>query len=59
MRWPGAGGVNSLDFTGWWRSDYESWFQDCRFYDSISGIQGGAILASKDSESFALIKEGP
>jgi hypothetical protein len=57
MKWPGATGADSLDFTGWWRSDYEAHLQDCRFYD-VPNV-GPSILVSKDGESFAVIKETP
>jgi hypothetical protein len=54
MHWPGSG-ANTLDFTGWWRSDYEHALQDCRFYD-VPGF-GPGILTVKDGESFALVAE--
>jgi hypothetical protein len=54
MRWPGSG-ASTLDFTGWWRSDYEHALQDCRFYD-VPGFASG-ILTVKDGESFALVGE--
>jgi hypothetical protein len=54
MYWPGSG-ASTLDFTGWWRSDYEAHLQDCRFYD-VPGFASG-ILTVKDGESFALVGE--
>lgn len=62
-RWPGGPSGSPdptlLNFTGFWRSDYDSWLQDCRIYDLVLPGQGTTerpyLLVSKDTESFALV----
>jgi hypothetical protein len=62
-RWPGGSSGSPdptlLNFTGYWRTHYDSWLHDCRIYDLVLPGQGSAerpyLLVSKDTESFALV----
>ncbi len=61
-KWPGDDNgtpkPNELDLTGYWRSDYDSFMQDCRIHDfpGLSMPQGMTyVLVARETESFAIV----
>ena len=61
-KWPrndnGTPKPNELDLTGYWRSDYDSFMQDCRIHDfpALSTAQGMTyVLVARETEAFALV----
>jgi hypothetical protein len=54
--WPGNNGPDHLDLTGYWRSDYDLWLQDCRIVElTIGGQTNPYVLAVRDRGSFAIV----